>query len=586
MDIQSIYSSRKGTAPTATPADEDQAPATGFSALLEIVGSQFKATLGIGMDPVAIKADAVEEVRAPETRDTKPRAERTDDRDAKAKPAKDETESEDVQADEADAADDENVATADAGTQTETGQQQEAAQAVVTAAVDAALIAQTVTAGPVVAAEVVTEVAAETVVAEVAAETVVAEVEAVVTDVAAIDATVKTAETVVDVKVAVQTTVQTTEKVVAPEAVVKDPARVQQAISAYAPAQETEELAAVAVETDVAATETKVATKDNAAKTLEVRSAAAQEQANNLARLLGSENRIQVQVNVNAAQTAKQTVADVSIYNIYAGYSAADAISLANGQFGQAEELPAQPQPQAQVQPSAPRAMESLAQVAGQAQAQAPLPASSNAASPQATRADAASTLSTLTVQASASSGGASNANLGFSAFAQGGQSNATGQAQQAAPANPTDRPAATAQLVIDQIKVNITKAAKAGLDRVTIQLKPVELGRIEIKLEMSEDHKVRVTVTADSRNTLSLLQTDARALERTLNDAGLRTDANNLHFNLRSDTDAQSTDGQNGRGTGKQGADGHAEAAGETDDINYDYAAAANVRGGVDTFA
>jgi hypothetical protein len=384
----------------------------------------------------------------------------------------------------------------------------------------------------------------------------------------------------------VQTTVQTTEKVVAPEAVVKDPARVQQAISAYAPAQETEELAAVAVETDVAATETKVATKDNAAKTLEVRSAAAQEQANNLARLLGSENRIQVQVNVNAAQTAKQTVADVSIYNIYAGYSAADAISLANGQFGQAEELPAQPQPQAQVQPSAPRAMESLAQVAVQAQAQAPLPASSNAASPQATRPEAASTLSTLAVQASASSGGASNTNLGFSAFAQGGQSNAAGQTQQAAPANPTDRPAATAQLVIDQIKVNITKAAKAGLDRVTIQLKPVELGRIEIKLEMSEDHKVRVTVTADSRNTLSLLQTDARALERTLNDAGLRTDANNLHFNLRSDTDAQSTDGQNGRGTGKQGADGHAETAGDTDDINYDYAAAANARGGVDTFA
>jgi len=573
MDIQSIYSSRKGTAPTATPADEDPAPATGFSALLETVGSQFKATLGIGMDPVVIKADVVEDVRAPETRDTKPRAERTDDRDAKAKPAKDETESDDAQADEAAAADDENAAAADAGAQTETGQQQEAAQAVVAAAVDAALIAQTVAAGPVVAAEVVTEVAAET---------VVAEVEAVVTDVAAIDATVKTAETVVDVKAAVQTAVQTTEKVVAPEAVVKDPARVQQAISAYAPAQQTEDLAAVAVETDVAATETKVAAKDNAAKTLEVRSAAAQEQANNLARLLGSENRIQVQVNVNAAQTAKQTVADVSIYNIYAGYSAADAISLANGQFGQAEELPAQPQPQ--VQPSAPRAMESLAQVA--VQAQAPLPGSSNGAPPQAARPEAASTLSTLAVQASASSGGASNANLGFSAFAQGGQSNAAGQTQQAAPANPTDRPAATAQHVIDQIKVNITKAAKAGLDRVTIQLKPVELGRIEIKLEMSEDHRVRVTVTADSKDTLSLLQTDARALERTLNDAGLRTDANNLHFNLRSDTDAQSADGQNGRGTGKQGGDGHAETSGDVDDINYDYAAAANARGGVDTFA
>lgn len=572
MDIQSIYSSRKGSAPTATPADEDKAPAAGFSALLDMVGSQFRSTMGMGMDPVLIKVDAPEEARAPETRETKPRADRTDDRDAKAKPAKEENEAEDSQADETAATDQENSDTTDTGAQTQTGQQQETAQAVVAAAVDAALIAQTVAAGPVVAAEVVTEAAAET---------IVAEVETAVTEVAAIDTTVKTAETVVDVKAAVQTTVQASEKVIAPEAVTKDVARVQQAMSAYAPVQETADVETVAVEAEVAATETKVSGKDNAAKTLEVRSAAAQEQANNLARLLGSENRIQVQVNVNAAQTSKQTVADVSIYNIYAGYSAAEAISLANGQFGQTGEAAVQ----TQAQPSTPRAAESLAQVVVQAQAQAqpPVPGSSNASQNQASRAEG---VSSLAVQASAPSGGASNASLGFSAFAQSGQSNAAGQAQQAAPANPADRPAATAQHVIDQIKVNITKAAKAGLDRVTIQLKPVELGRIEIKLEMSEDHKVRVTVTADNKDTLSLLQTDARTLERTLNDAGLRTDANNLHFNLRSDTDAQSADGQNGRGTGKQNADGHAETAGETDDINYDYAAAADARGGVDTFA
>lgn len=582
MDIQSIYANRKANAPAATTADEDKAPANGFSALLDMVGSQFKATLGIGMDPVVIKADAPEEMRAPEVRETKPRADRTDDRDAKAKPAKDENESDDAQADEAAATDDQNSDATDAGAETQTAQQQETAQAVVAAAVDAALMAQTIAAGPVVAAQAVTDATAET---------VVAEVEAVVTDVAAIDTTVKTTEAVVDVKAAVQTVVQASEKVVAPEAVVKDAARVQQAMSAYAPVQETTDVEAVAVETEVAATETKTTAKDNAAKTLEVRSAAAQEQANNLARLLGSENRIQVQVNVNAAQTAKQTVADVSIYNIYAGYTAADAISLANGQFAQAEETAVQTtadvQVQAQVQPIAPRAAGGLAQaVVHTAQmAQAPLPGTSNSAATPAPRA-AEGVLSSLAVQASPSSGGASNASLGFSAFAQGGQSNAAGQAQQAAPANPTDRPAATAQHVIDQIKVNITKAAKAGLDRVTIQLKPVELGRIEIKLEMSEDHKVRVTVTADSKDTLSLLQTDARTLERTLNDAGLRTDANNLHFNLRSDTDAQSAEGQNGRGTGKQGADGHAETAGDADDANYDYTAAAFARGGVDTFA
>jgi hypothetical protein len=365
---------------------------------------------------------------------------------------------------------------------------------------------------------------------------------------------------------------------VAPEAVVKDTARVQQAISAYAPTQVSEDVEAVAVEADATTVDTKAAAKDNAVRTLDVRSAAAQEQANSLARLLGSENRIQVQVNVNAAHAAKQAVADVSIYNIYAGYSAADAISLANGQFGQAEEAPAQAQTQAA---PAPRANEGVAPAVILPQA-AQAPASANATTSAPARAEG---LAPMAVQAGASSGGAATANQNFSAFTQSGQSNPTQQTQAASQPNPTERPAATAQHVIDQIKVNITKAAKAGLDRVTIQLKPVELGRIEIKLEMSEDHKVRVTVTADSKDTLSLLQTDSRTLERTLNDAGLRTDANNLHFNLRSESEAQSAEGQNGRG-GKNGGGASDEAAGEDLPSSYDYAAAAYARGGVDTFA
>ncbi len=571
MEIQSIHGSTKTTAATTASSEEDTAStASGFAALLSMVGSQFKATLGIGMDPVVIKTDAdPEAVRAPEPREAKPRPERSDEKDAKAKPAKDENEEGETQADETAAADEQNSETTDAGADAQAGQEQ-AAQAAVAAVVDAALIAQTTTVAPVVVAETV---------AVAAVETVSADVEAVVTQVVAADTNVKAAETVVDVKAAVQTEVKVAEKVVAPEAVVKDTARVQQAISAYAPTQSTDDVEAVAVEAETTTVDTKAAAKDNAVRTLEVRSAAAQEQANNLARLLGSENRIQVQVNVNAAHTAKQAVADVSIYNIYAGYSAADAISLANGQFGQAEQSPTQTQPQAQT--AAPRANEALPQAVVLPQP-AQAPGATNAQTSAPARAEG---LAPVAVQASASSGGAATANQNFSAFAQSGQSNAAQQTQQAAQPNPTERPAATAQYVIDQIKVNITKAAKAGLDRVTIQLKPVELGRIEIKLEMSEDHKVRVTVTADTKDTLSLLQTDSRTLERTLNDAGLRTDANNLHFNLRSESDTQSAEGQNGQ-RGKNGGSATNEAAGEELPSSFDYAAAANARGGVDTFA
>ncbi len=568
MDIQSIYSGAK-TNPAATSSqDEDNAPASGFAALLDMVGSQFKGAFGLGaMDPAVLKKDVdAEAVRAPEPREAKQRPERSDDKDAKAKPAKDDADEGDDQTEETAAAEDKNSDAADAGAEAQTDAQQ-AVQAEVAAAVDPTLVAQ--------AAAVTTVTVTETVAAA-TTETVVAETEVAATAVVAAETEAQTAETVVDPKAVQQTEVKAAEKVVAPEAAVKEVARAQQTTSASTAAQDTQNTETAQVETETAAVETKSTAKDAAARTDTVRSAAAQDQASNLARLLGTENRVQVQVHVNAAHAAKQSMPDVSIYNIYSGYSAADAISLANGQFGQADETNALTQ-------SAPAARtEGAAQAAVVAQAAQPV---SGTNSNGQTNAPARAEGAPMAIQASASANGASNANMGFSAFTQSGQSSAQ-TTQQAAHANPTDRPAATAQQVIDQIKVNITKAAKAGLDRVTINLKPVELGRIEIKLEMSEDHKVRVTVTADNKDTLNLLQTDSRTLERTLNDAGLRTDANNLSFNLRSETDAGAADGQRGNGGNKNSGNAHAETANDNAEQNFDYAAAAFARGGVDTFA
>lgn len=565
MEIQSIYGGKKTGPAAQTSMDEDKAPANGFAALLDLVGAQFKGVLGLGaMDPGVLKKDDAEAVRAPEPREAKQRPERSDDKDAKAKPAKDDADDNDAQKEETAAAGDKNSDAADTGAETQTGAQQ-AVQAEVAAAVDPTLVAQ---------AAVVTAAAATETVTVAAPETVAAETAETTTNVAAAAET-KVAETVVDPKAVQQTEVKAAEKAVAPEAVVKDTVRAQQTISAYAPAQAAEDTETVEVDAETAVVETKAAAKDTGVRT-EVRSAAAQDQASSLARLLGNENRVQVQVHVNAAHSAKQSMPDVSIYNIYSGYSAADAISLANGQFGQADGSNALTQPAPVVR------ADGAAQAAVVAQAAQPVgSANTNSQANTPVRAE----VSPLAVQAGASSSGASNANMGFSAFTQGGQSSSQAT-QQGASANPTERPAATAQNVIDQIKVSITKAAKAGLDRVTINLKPVELGRIEIKLEMSEDHKVRVTVTADNKDTLNLLQTDSRTLERTLNDAGLRTDANNLSFNLRSDTDAGAADGQRGSGGNKNSGNAHAETANDNAEQDFDYAAAAFARGGVDTFA
>ncbi len=56
-----------------------------------------------------------------------------------------------------------------------------------------------------------------------------------------------------------------------------------------------------------------------------------------------------------------------------------------------------------------------------------------------------------------------------------------------------------TRQAVLDQVSVQITKALKAGVDRINIQLKPANLGRIEVNLELSQDGRVAAVVTADN---------------------------------------------------------------------------------------
>lgn len=102
---------------------------------------------------------------------------------------------------------------------------------------------------------------------------------------------------------------------------------------------------------------------------------------------------------------------------------------------------------------------------------------------------------------------------------------------------------------VADQVSVQISKALKAGVDRITIQLKPASLGRIDVQLEVGKDGRVMAVVTADNKDTLDLLQRDARELERALQDAGLQADSGSLSFNLRGQGDQAPEDGSAGSG-------------------------------------
>lgn len=87
---------------------------------------------------------------------------------------------------------------------------------------------------------------------------------------------------------------------------------------------------------------------------------------------------------------------------------------------------------------------------------------------------------------------------------------------------------------VTEQVAFQIKSAIGSGNSKISIQLHPEDLGKLDITLDVDSKGKTGVTVTADNKQTLDLLQRDSQGLQKALADAGLKTDAGSLSFNLR----------------------------------------------------
>ena len=145
----------------------------------------------------------------------------------------------------------------------------------------------------------------------------------------------------------------------------------------------------------------------------------------------------------------------------------------------------------------------------------------------------------------------------------------APARADTAAPA-PQPRWAAAphAQAPANQVGQHIAaqfaaQAQGTGRQAYDIQLDPVELGRVRVRLEVGKDGQVSAAFTADRPETLALLRGDARLLTQALNDAGLSANTASLDFSLggqRRDGpgDWQGFGGQAGsQGDGRSGGGG-----------------------------
>ena len=103
---------------------------------------------------------------------------------------------------------------------------------------------------------------------------------------------------------------------------------------------------------------------------------------------------------------------------------------------------------------------------------------------------------------------------------------------------------------------------AGEGLNRFEIRMDPPELGRIEVRLHIDQDNRAHAVLLAERADTLSDLSRAARALERALEDSGLKLAQGGLEFGLKRDAPFAQGDGRQGAGRPWSGPGGEPGAS------------------------
>lgn len=86
---------------------------------------------------------------------------------------------------------------------------------------------------------------------------------------------------------------------------------------------------------------------------------------------------------------------------------------------------------------------------------------------------------------------------------------------------------------VIEQIKVNITKSAVKGIDTIDIELKPQDLGKVQIRMYINKDGKLHADIISSRQETSDMLQKEISNLSKSFNEAGYDTDEKSFNFSF-----------------------------------------------------
>lgn len=92
---------------------------------------------------------------------------------------------------------------------------------------------------------------------------------------------------------------------------------------------------------------------------------------------------------------------------------------------------------------------------------------------------------------------------------------------------------------VAAQVGREIIRRSATGSTRFEMRLDPPELGRVDVRLEISRDHRVTAVISADNPQALNELSRGARDLQQALQSAGLDLSDDGLSFDLSNQQNA-----------------------------------------------
>lgn len=99
------------------------------------------------------------------------------------------------------------------------------------------------------------------------------------------------------------------------------------------------------------------------------------------------------------------------------------------------------------------------------------------------------------------------------------------------------------------------------GHKRFDIRLDPGELGRVEVRLDISDEGAVKATLTVERAETLHMMQRETRALERALEQAGFRPSDGSIDLRLSDRAPDRQRDGERDPSQPRPQADDPADA-------------------------